>query len=109
MKVSYTAAALVDVDELSRYYADIDRRLGHRVLDQLSELQSVLAHNPRLGIEISNGMRRLLLSNFPYAIYYRINESSETVWIVSVVHQSRRPGSWKDRVQEEPAIYQLAA
>jgi hypothetical protein len=49
MKVRYIAAASRDVYELSRFYAGIDRRLGQRVLDRLSELQSALSDNPRLG------------------------------------------------------------
>lgn len=109
MKVSYTAAAAMEVDKLSQFYAGIDIRLGHRLLDLLSELQSALALNPRLGIKISGDIRRFLLRSFPYAVYYRIDESDDTVWIVSVIHQSRRSGAWRDRVQEEPAIYQLAA
>jgi toxin ParE1/3/4 len=32
---------------------------------------------------------------FPYQIVYRI--SGDSVWIVAVMHQSRRPGYWKKR------------
>jgi plasmid stabilization system protein ParE len=113
MKVRYTAAASRDVYELSRFYAGIDHRLGHRVLDRLSELQSALLHNPRLGFKTladrGADRRRLLLRSFPYAVYYLIDDAENTIWIISVIHQSRHPGAWKDRVQEQPAVYQLAA
>jgi plasmid stabilization system protein ParE len=109
MKVRYTAAASRDVYELSRFYAGIDHRLGHRVLDRLSELQSALLHNPHLGFKTLVDRRRLLLRSFPYAVYYLIDDAENTIWIISVIHQSRHPGAWKDRVQEQPAVYQRAA
>jgi plasmid stabilization system protein ParE len=109
MKVSYTAAASRDVYELSRFYAGIDSRLGQRVLDRLSELQSALSNNPRLGFKISADRRRLLLRTFPYAVYYLIDDAKDNIWIISVIHQNRHPEAWKNRVQEQSAIYQLAA
>jgi plasmid stabilization system protein ParE len=37
-------------------------------------------------------MRRLLLKNFPYAIFYRIN--GDAVVVVSVAHHKRKPRDW---------------
>jgi plasmid stabilization system protein ParE len=109
MKVSYTAAASRDVYELARFYAGIDFRLGLRVLEQLSELQSTLADNPRLGFRVSDDSRRILLHSFPYAVYYLVDDSEDTLWVLAVMHQSRHPGAWRDRVQEQPATYAMAA
>jgi plasmid stabilization system protein ParE len=109
MKVRYIAAASRDVYELSRFYAGIDRRLGQRVLDRLSELQSALSDNPRLGFKIAADRRRVLLRSFPYAVYYLIDSAEDTLWIISVIHQNRHPGAWRGRVQEQSAVYELAA
>jgi plasmid stabilization system protein ParE len=109
MKVNYTSAASREVYELARFYADIDRRLGLRVLNWLSELQSALVDNPRLGSRVSADSRRVLLRSFPYAVYYLVDDSEDTVWILAVIHQSRHPRAWGDRVQEETPVYQLAA
>jgi plasmid stabilization system protein ParE len=109
MKVNYTSAASREVYELARFYADIDRRLGLRVLNRLSELQSALADNPRLGFRVSAVSRRILLRSFPYAVYYLVDDSEDTVWVLAVMHQSRHPGAWRDRVQEQPATYAMAA
>jgi plasmid stabilization system protein ParE len=109
MKASYTAAASRDVYELARFYAGIDRRLGIRVLNQLSELQSTLVANPRLGFKVSDDSRRILLHSFPYAVYYLVDDVEDTVWILGVMHQSSHPSAWRDRIQEKPATYALAA
>jgi len=50
-----------------------------------------------------------LLKDFPYAVIYEIDQATDTVHVTAVCHQQRSPGYWRDRVQEEPAIYQLAA
>jgi len=52
-------------------------------------------------------LREFALSKFPYRLIYFVRE--RIITIVSVAHQSRRPGYWVDRIQEPPAIYQLAA
>jgi len=49
------------------------------------------------------------LLQFPYAVYYRIDAAAKVIWIVSVAHQRRRPGSWQHRVQEESVTYATAA
>jgi plasmid stabilization system protein ParE len=43
-------------------------------------------------------IRRYLLTRFPYAIYYRYEANHERVSIYALMHTSRRPGYWRDRV-----------
>ena len=43
-------------------------------------------------------IRRYLLSRFPYSIYYRWEAEKDRVSIYAVMHTSRRPGYWRDRV-----------
>jgi plasmid stabilization system protein ParE len=44
---------------------------------------------------IEEDVRRALLHKFPYSIYF-VNEP-DAVAIIAVLHQHRRPGSWKSR------------
>lgn len=39
--------------------------------------------------------RRFLLRRFPYSVVYRV--VGETVTVVAIAHQSRRPGYWRGR------------
>ena len=42
-----------------------------------------------------SGTRRILLDRFPFTIDYRV--TSNTLNIVAVAHQKRRPGYWSWR------------
>ncbi|MFB3820344.1 MAG: type II toxin-antitoxin system RelE/ParE family toxin, partial [Candidatus Methylomirabilales bacterium] len=39
--------------------------------------------------------RRVVVARFPYSIVYR--EDAESIVIVAVAHQRRRPGYWRGR------------
>lgn len=45
-------------------------------------------------------IRRYLLSRFPYSIYYLWEAEQDHVSIYALMHTSRRPGYWRDRVPE---------
>jgi len=44
-------------------------------------------------------IRRSLLTRFPYSIYYRWEVDNDRVSIYAVMHTSRRPGYWRDRLE----------
>jgi len=41
---------------------------------------------------------RYLLTRFPYSIYYRWEPDRDRVSIYAVMHSSRRPGYWRERL-----------
>lgn len=43
-------------------------------------------------------IRRFVLRGFPFVIYYRWDAAREDITIYAVMHCSREPGYWKDRV-----------
>lgn len=43
-------------------------------------------------------IRRLLLTRFPYSIYYRYLPNRDRVSIYAIMHTSRRPGYWRNRL-----------
>lgn len=47
---------------------------------------------------IGSGYRKLGLRPFPYTIIYR--QENDTITIVAVMHQKRRPGYWRGRELE---------
>src|ERR1700681_1867840 len=44
-------------------------------------------------------IRRYLLKQFPYSIYYRWEPDRDRVSIYAVMHFSRRPGYWHQRLE----------
>ncbi|MDQ3625128.1 MAG: type II toxin-antitoxin system RelE/ParE family toxin [Verrucomicrobiota bacterium] len=44
------------------------------------------------------GIRRYIFRRFPYVLYYRWEAEQERVTIYAVMHCSREPGYWKQRI-----------
>jgi plasmid stabilization system protein ParE len=44
-------------------------------------------------------IRRYLLTRFPYSIYYCWDAEKDRVSIYAVMHSSRRPGYWRERLR----------
>jgi hypothetical protein len=55
---------------------------------------SVVAH-PNAGSPLWGDFRRSLVRRFPFAVIYRAKD--ETVYVVAVAHQRRRPNYWRSR------------
>ena len=46
-------------------------------------------------------IRRYLLKHFPYSIYYRWETEQDRVSIYAVMHSSRKPDYWRQRLGKE--------
>ncbi len=61
-------------------------------------IQMLLASPTRWAVIEEPQIRRYLLKHFPYSIYYRWEPERDRVSIYAVMHFSRRPSYWRDRV-----------
>ena len=109
MMVDFSVAARAEAESTIQSYAAIDISLGERFNADVVHAVELLMNNPDAGQRAVGGCRRLLLRNFPYSLIYKHDVSGAMLLVVAVVHQRRRPGGWKNRIQEEPAIYAAAA
>jgi len=57
-------------------------------------IDSLVTH-ATLWPEDENGFRRHVLRHFPYTVFYEIFE--QTVTVMAIAHQRRRPGYWQGR------------
>ena len=67
--------------------------------DFISEFErsvTLLTEHPRIGAVLRGKFRRLPLRRFPYSIVYVASENS--LRILALAHQRRRPGYWRARV-----------
>lgn len=70
--------------------------LGQEFAIEVRRLCRLIRESPATGIELRPGVRRRILRRFPYSILYTID--GESVVVIAVAHQSRRPGYWTRRV-----------
>ena len=96
MIVGYDPAARAEVIEALRWYADV---AGESIADafeqELDAAVKLLMRFPRLGSSGPHATRKLRLNRFPYTLYYRL--AAESIWVLAVANQRRRPGYWRDR------------
>ena len=86
--------AQADIREAALWYEARKPGLGSEFTLQFDALTERIAQNPLQFPEIGSGVRRALLQQFPYAIYFVVAASPV---VIAVLHQRRRPATWRQR------------
>jgi len=84
----------------TQYYLDHASPLvaAALVAEVEAAIQTVLASPTRWAVIEEPQIRRYLLTRFPYSIYYRWEAEKDRVSIYALMHFSRRPGYWRQRL-----------
>jgi len=69
--------------------------LGDSFVSALEQVVDLVAALPEAFPEIAVGLRRALLSRFPYALYYRLE--GEVIDVVACLHTRQSPSRWRSR------------
>ena len=77
------------------WYNSVRPGLGAEFEAEVEDAIFAVEDNPKFCVEIEDGIRRCLVSRFPYALVYSIE--TERILILAVMHTSRRPGFWHNR------------
>ena len=100
--VRILAAAVEEAAEAAAWY-EIERSgLGddfqHAIEAALDILeQDIVPLTPAPGASGAQGVKRLILRRFPYAVI--LHERNTEILVLAFAHQSRRPGYWRDRIR----------
>jgi hypothetical protein len=70
--------------------------LGDDFLRELEDAYQVISQLPNTWPLFQKGFRRYLLARFPFSVIYR--EQDSLIYIVAIMHNSRKPGYWLSRV-----------
>jgi plasmid stabilization system protein ParE len=92
---SFHPDAEAELADAADYYEARRPGLGKAFAGEIARTISLIREHPDAGSPVGPSRRRMLVSRFPYAIVYRRDLNS--VVIVAVAHQSRRPGYWRGR------------
>jgi plasmid stabilization system protein ParE len=91
VKVLLHPAAEVDVAEAAEYYARTGSpAVAAKFVAEFGRVANLLVEYPNIGSPRSQGRRGFSMSLFPYTVIYRA--SGDTMLILVVKHDSRRPG-----------------
>jgi len=89
--------AEVEIFEGAVYYESEQSGLGIEFLSAIAKAKANISQLPAAWSEVDRGIRKFVMKEFPYNIYYSTNK--ERTIIIAVAHQKRRPGYWKFRLQ----------
>ena len=85
-----------DILEATTWYERQRENLGHQFLDALEATFSRIAENPLRFPMLHRGIRRALLSRFPFGVFFLVEP--EALHVLGVLHASRHPTRWRERI-----------
>lgn len=96
MKARFQHIALEELAEAVSYYKKVDRDLARRFRTIVRTMVANIKRAPLEGAIYIDDVRRRVLSDFPYVIFYIPYEKE--ILIVAIMHTSREPDNWLDRI-----------
>ena len=96
MKVRFLSPSRNELTEAIKYYNEKRSGLGFRFSDAVKKTVQAITRYPEAWPSISETTRHCQVKGFPYGVIYypRVDE----LVIVAVMHNSREPNKWKDRL-----------
>jgi toxin ParE1/3/4 len=88
----YRRAVGRDLAEAFKYYEDQLEGLGERFLGAVDSAFDAIERHPEMFAKVHGDVRRAVISQFPYAVFYRIEP--ERVVLFRVLHTARDPRAW---------------
>jgi plasmid stabilization system protein ParE len=98
MHYKFHPDALEEYREAARWYAIRERAVGARFLSAIEDAIQRVVEAPTRWRVVDEDVHRCLAHVFPYAILYTIE--ADYILIVAVMHCSREPGYWQERVRK---------
>ncbi|MBI3944631.1 MAG: type II toxin-antitoxin system RelE/ParE family toxin [Armatimonadetes bacterium] len=99
MRAEFHPSALEEYTEAAAHYAAIRDDLAEEFLQEMEHGIARILEYPHAWPVIDQDARRYVLKRFPYGVYYRVVDE-DTIFVVAVMHQKRRPGYWRHRLTE---------
>jgi plasmid stabilization system protein ParE len=90
-----SAEAELEIFEAALRYEREHADLGFRFEAQVNTIFARVLENPFQFPEIEEGARRALVRDFPYGVFYTVEDDFVTV--LAVLHLHRHPDTWKRR------------
>jgi plasmid stabilization system protein ParE len=98
IRIVIRRSAAADIAEAHSWYEAQRAGLGTKFLDEVEWTLERVGTDPSRFPIVFRDARRALVRRFPYAIYFRL--AGDRARVLAVVHQSRDPRTWKQRLQE---------
>jgi len=84
-----------DIKASADFYTDASDELKNRFVQQLNNSFLTILKNPNAFPKVKKQIRKFVLSDFPFNIYYV--DQKDALYILAVFHTRRNPKIWKSR------------
>jgi plasmid stabilization system protein ParE len=98
MNYYFDPHARQELRDATLHFDGIDPALGRDFADEVERIISLVLRFPEAWPRVTRSVRRCRTQRFPYALLYRVWD--EQIEILAVMHLSRKPGYWADRLRE---------
>ena len=96
MRLRYTVPAARSLERVLADLAEHSPQGAQRVQERIRTITGILLHHPQIGHVTSRpGMLRIVVTPFPYLIFYRAGR--DEIVIHAVRHGARNPSTMPDR------------
>ena len=97
MIVEYEVEVRQEISDAVAHYKSKSPELGGDFILEFDAVVSRILAHPNAWPPIGQGLRRCLMTRFPYHLIYRVE--GEIVRVFAVAHNKQRPRYWRRRVK----------
>jgi addiction module RelE/StbE family toxin len=91
MKVRLSPRAASDLREILDYLSTQNPRAAKIVRSSIAGALDILRTFPAIGVAQKRGVRKYVVPQFPYLIYYSVATNEQEIRIITIRHAARRP------------------
>jgi uncharacterized glyoxalase superfamily protein PhnB len=95
--VEYNPDFFNDIAQAVDWYNEKQTGLGDRFLNNVRKQTAKLSTSALHFAVKYDDVRCMCIKKFPYLVYYRVNQQTQTVKVEAFLHTSRDPELWKNR------------
>jgi ParE toxin of type II toxin-antitoxin system, parDE len=96
-QISFTPEANVDFSESTVWYRQQRKSLETLFYQAVNKSIDIVSERPFLFAIRFKGVRVAPVKNFPFSIFYLVEEVRQMVVIVAILHNARNPEIWQAR------------
>jgi len=82
-----------DIEKIENHYFKISPKIADKLIVNIRKLYATLSINPFFKVKHKN-YRSISIENFPYLLFFEIDENSKTVYILSCFNTSQNPNNY---------------
>jgi len=93
-------SARKDIEDAAVWYQQVREGLGRKFTSEVRQKVEFICKNPHAFAVRYKTIRTAVLESFPFLIHYLVDSRSKTILIIAILHTSRNPAMWDERVRE---------